>query len=474
MSKSGDRSSLDVALSVAAVAAQLATAGAMAYTVHKMVKMVEGLQKEPSKPPVSRRSSSSFPLPENAQVGKVPGFNRQVSVSQLESHKTAVALAEESGKHLAVAFERKGEEALIIKDTAEAVTAMKAVFKRLCKSSKELLSCNDVEKVHNLLGEPMDSDEVEKMHKFFGAEKSDDLVVSFDMFMGWWSKLHDSSADPDQYYSQERYRQRFKVLQSRLKDPNISKISTVTEGEITSRRYRVHFKMDNSQLSPWHDIPLKNADNSYNFICEIPKWTRKKFEIATAEHWNPIKQDVKNGVLREYKWGDMLFNYGAFPQTWEDPKVVNEDTGFPGDNDPVDVIELGTRQRPVGSITRVKIVGVIAMIDSDETDWKVLAVALDDDKANNIHDLQDLDAHMPGVTQALTHWLQFYKTAEGKGENKFGFGGKPQSAAFATKIVEETHQAWRQLVAAASSQGKMKKVMSGGNIFTDLTVDGED
>ena len=50
------------------------------------------------------------------------------------------------------------------------------------------------------------------------------------------------------------------------------------------------------------------------FVCEIPKWTRKKYEIATGETMNPIKQDVKNGVLRDYKWGDMLFNYGAFPQ----------------------------------------------------------------------------------------------------------------------------------------------------------------
>ena len=31
---------------------------------------------------------------------------------------------------------------------------------------------------------------------------------------------------------------------------------------------------------------------------------------------------------------DMLFNYGAFPQTWEDPKHVSEDTGCPGDNVP--------------------------------------------------------------------------------------------------------------------------------------------
>lgn len=459
---SRERSPLDVALSVASVAASLATAGALAYTVSKLVNVME----DDRRAKIIAEASGAKILSRQASGAKV--FSRQVSADLPRISKNAVQVEE------GIAFERKGQEALIIKDTPEAVTAMKSVFKKLCTSSKELLSCADVEKVHNLLGEPMDESEVERMMKFFGAKESKDYCVSFDMFMSWWSKLHDSSADPDQYYSQERYRQRFKVLQSRLKDPNVAKIVTVTEGEVTSRRFRVHFEMDGCRLSPWHDIPLKNSDGSFNFICEIPKWTRKKFEIATMEHMNPIKQDVKNGVLREYKWGDMLFNYGAFPQTWEDPKVVNEDTGCPGDNDPVDVIELGTRQRPCGSITRVKIVGVIAMIDSNETDWKVLAVALDDDKAANIRDLQDLDAHMPGVTSALTHWLRMYKTAEGKGENKFGFGGKPQNASFALKIVEETHEAWRQLLDSAQSTGKMKKVMSGANIFTDLTVDGED
>ena len=34
----------------------------------------------------------------------------------------------------------------------------------------------------------------------------------------------------------------------------------------------------------------------------------------TSEPYNPIKQDTKNGRLREYEWGDMCWNYGAFPQ----------------------------------------------------------------------------------------------------------------------------------------------------------------
>jgi len=196
----------------------------------------------------------------------------------------------------------------------------------------------------------------------------------------------------------------------------------------------------------------------------------KKFEIATGEPMNPIKQDVKNGVLREYKWGDMCFNYGAFPQTWEDPKTVSEETGCPGDNDPVDVIEVGTRQRMTGSITRVKILGLIAMIDADETDWKILTIALDDDKAPNIGDLNDLDAHMPGATGTLTHWLRMYKTAEGKGENRFGCGDKPMGAAFAARIVDETHEAWRRLLASKKQKGTMKRTASG----TDLVLHDED
>lgn len=36
-------------------------------------------------------------------------------------------------------------------------------------------------------------------------------------------------------------------------------------------------------------------------LCSLPL-SRKKFEIATGEAHNPIHQDVKNGLLREYGW----------------------------------------------------------------------------------------------------------------------------------------------------------------------------
>ena len=76
----------------------------------------------------------------------------------------------------------------------------------------------------------------------------------------------------------------------------------------------------------------------------VPFAFRKKYEIATDEVGNPIKQDEKKGTLREFKKGDIFFNYGCFPQTWEDPTFIHPDAdGTRGDNDPLDVCEIGAR-----------------------------------------------------------------------------------------------------------------------------------
>lgn len=106
--------------------------------------------------------------------------------------------------------------------------------------------------------------------------------------------------------------------------------------------------------------PLSPLTRSHNCCTR----TRKKYEICTGEEFNPIYQDVKNGALRSYAWGDMCFNYGAIPQTWEDPQHYT-DAGqsmidpskavhAKGDNDPIDVLELGGRSWPMGSVVPVR------------------------------------------------------------------------------------------------------------------------
>ena len=56
----------------------------------------------------------------------------------------------------------------------------------------------------------------------------------------------------------------------------------------------------------------------------------------------------------------MCFNYGAFPQTWEDPSHVTPDTGCAGDNDPIDACEIGTKMYRTGSVVKVKVLGGLA------------------------------------------------------------------------------------------------------------------
>lgn len=49
-------------------------------------------------------------------------------------------------------------------------------------------------------------------------------------------------------------------------------------------------------------------------------------------------------ICTQFKKGDIYFNYGCFPQTWEDPTYIHPDAeGCRGDNDPLDVVEIGAR-----------------------------------------------------------------------------------------------------------------------------------
>ena len=160
----------------------------------------------------------------------------------------------------------------------------------------------------------------------------------------------------------------------------------------------------------------------------------------------PIKQDEKKGVLREFKKGDIFFNYGCFPRTWEDPRHVSEDTGYPGDNDPLDVCEIGLRQIQTGEIRPVKVLGVLAMIDDDETDWKIVAIDAEDRWAEELNDVADVERLLPGTVSLIREWFRTYKIPDGKPPNKFALGEECKGATYAHKVIHETHEAWVNLV----------------------------
>ena len=89
-----------------------------------------------------------------------------------------------------------------------------------------------------------------------------------------------------------------------------------TMGEAGTESFRLGFQDPDSKsaISPWHDIPLEGkTEGSYNMVVEIPKMTKAKMEVATKEENNPIAQDIKKGVLRDYH-GPIFWNYGAFSE----------------------------------------------------------------------------------------------------------------------------------------------------------------
>lgn len=130
---------------------------------------------------------------------------------------------------------------------------------------------------------------------------------------------------------------------------------------------------DGCPASFWHDVPLyptingTTNDQIINFVVEIPRWTDGKIEIKRDEpfsepcsgvpcllpslSWHghdssdPIFHDERKGAPRfvESVWPlkSYPFLYGSVPQTWESPNFEHPFTGFEGDNDPIDLFDIG-------------------------------------------------------------------------------------------------------------------------------------
>ncbi|KAH8905520.1 pyrophosphatase-domain-containing protein [Coniochaeta sp. PMI_546] len=232
--------------------------------------------------------------------------------------------------------------------------------------------------------------------------------------------------------------------------------------------HRVYIEKDGVPISAFHDIPLyANAEQTVlNMIVEIPRWTNAKLEISKDELLNPIKQDTKKGKLRFvrncFPHKGYLWNYGAFPQTWEDPNVIHPETKAKGDNDPLDVCEIGELVGYTGQVKQVKVLGVMALLDEEETDWKVIVIDVNDPLAPKLNDVEDVERHLPGLLRATNEWFRIYKIPDGKPENQFAFTGECKNKKYAMDVVRECAEAWEKLITG--------KTQPGGISTTNLTV----
>jgi len=154
-------------------------------------------------------------------------------------------------------------------------------------------------------------------------------------------------------------------------------------------------------MNLWHDVEPGSQDKM-NVIVEINKGSKNKYEI-----------DKTTGLIAldraSHTAQDFPFDYGFVPQTlWDD-------------DDALDVIILATFPLQPGILVRARPVGLMKMIDSGDSDDKVIAVPTEDPRWDNTKDLDDINEH---TLKEIKHFYSTYKNLQNKEVEVTGFGGK--------------------------------------------------
>lgn len=146
-------------------------------------------------------------------------------------------------------------------------------------------------------------------------------------------------------------------------------------------------------MNIWHDIKEERIKkDDFISVIEITKGGKNKYEL-----------DKETGLLRLdrvlYTATHYPANYGFIPRTYAD------------DNDPLDVLVLCQENIDPMTLVECYPIGVITMIDSEQNDEKIIAVAKKDPFLNVYKDIKDLPSH---ISSEIMHFFEVYKQLEEK------------------------------------------------------------
>ncbi len=148
-------------------------------------------------------------------------------------------------------------------------------------------------------------------------------------------------------------------------------------------------------MNLYKDLPtwVDEEKNIVNAIVEIPKESMVKYEFNKELNIVEVDRFFTTPMPIPY-------NYGLLPQTF------NEEDG-----DPLDIILLSCYSLNPWVVTKAKVIGILHMIDSWESDDKIIAVPLKEPflwKLNNISELK------PIMKKQIEFFLSTYKTIDWK------------------------------------------------------------
>lgn len=169
-------------------------------------------------------------------------------------------------------------------------------------------------------------------------------------------------------------------------------------------------------MNLWHDVTLgDNVPDEINVIIEIPKGSPNKYEID--KETGLIKLDRAN-----YSSAPYPVDYGFAPQTlWDD-------------GDALDVIVLSTFPLAPGILVNARPVAIMEMIDGGDSDYKVIAVPVNDKRWDDVTDLKDINKHN---LKEYQHFFETYKVLKGKKNEVVvkGYKGKKDALAAVKRSI---------------------------------------
>jgi inorganic pyrophosphatase len=145
--------------------------------------------------------------------------------------------------------------------------------------------------------------------------------------------------------------------------------------------------------NPWHYVSSgPHVPEVVNAVIEIKAGSRSKYELHKESGMLKLDRILFSSV-------HYPTNYGFIPQTYCE------------DNDPLDILVYCSQPIEPMALVEARVIGVMRMIDGDEQDDKIIAVAIKDESVNHIRTLAELPPH---YLKEVRCFFEDYKKLEKK------------------------------------------------------------